>query len=996
MDQRQFHTEWPDDPYKGMAYYESKDRHLFAGREEEVCVCARLLASAQTRLLILHGQTGCGKSSFLRAGLIPALEENGAGYLFLRHRGAQGRWDPTFIRCGADPVAAIAEEVFEFAGHPHVVPTARGPRPIDVSMARLGFTDRAAFLEHCADPVQLCAALQQLAAAVPHTLVLVLDQAEELITMNQAPDNRWRFSIFVRELLSSSIDLRFVIAIRKDHSGPFIGSIQSDNELTVAFRTFFLNDLGAKGLREAIERPTLREMPDGSGLPGPYERYRFEYAAGLVDTIVADIVQSVPAGATLPVMQIVCRDLYEHVRRARAPWIIGREAYEQGGKIEGRIKRHVLESLGCVIAAASSRGKSTPQLELKWLRVLKQLVQEEGDGRVHTNAMRRATLQQLARDEGIEGPVDGVLSGLADPKILILRRFDVHGPDAAPDQELLCLGHDMVGIAILAAWRAADFRRAVTDMRKRSIQFAAFSILLVALLGAGGLYKVSVDTTRSISELLESARLSRNTDIVQALLIAHEARKREQGGLVSNQRPNRELAGLLSGFPDVIAGSGTAPLKLESWFYPTYALTQRKGFAMLRQDGVLEVRSLDADGKPRGWSEARLPWPRVGVDALRSLEIVDLTPKVMLASYTSRAAQAAGGVVALPDGGPPHVFSEARLVEALGDSGQAADVQLLGLGGSAIVMSRYEDRFDQMYPGALTLTPDLQPIPAAPLSQRPAPATSGTSEHYLVSYLYKDGVDAPPGSEVVRPVQGRALGRVIARNLLASEPDRSWDISELSSVRACRTVVKELCEVTLIPDLQQPGLIVMGMWKWAYSRFGQRTSGFVSHLVLAQTGAHGVIEIDLQHVAIARQQCVAGDVTPRLPVKSADTIFLHDDDLPVFVLAGPRSLQLGFATATSAQLIGISTQGLSCRELYIPRAQIDGWRGSADGETLFGLTRTGGFIWNLGQPVAAQDGAIDKRLRRLCNGVAELEKISIAAAPVDGPAPRRSLRDLCR
>lgn len=68
---------WPDEPYKGLQYYSAADRRLFSGREHDIDVCVLRLTSPETRILLLHGYTGCGKSSFLRAGLIPAIEDAG-------------------------------------------------------------------------------------------------------------------------------------------------------------------------------------------------------------------------------------------------------------------------------------------------------------------------------------------------------------------------------------------------------------------------------------------------------------------------------------------------------------------------------------------------------------------------------------------------------------------------------------------------------------------------------------------------------------------------------------------------------------------------------------------------------------------------------------------------------------------------------------------------------------------------------------------------------
>src|ERR1017187_724303 len=58
-------------PYKGLAYYREEDAGLFAGRDEEIEKCVHLIRHAWTSLFVVHGLSGCGKSSFLRAGLIP-------------------------------------------------------------------------------------------------------------------------------------------------------------------------------------------------------------------------------------------------------------------------------------------------------------------------------------------------------------------------------------------------------------------------------------------------------------------------------------------------------------------------------------------------------------------------------------------------------------------------------------------------------------------------------------------------------------------------------------------------------------------------------------------------------------------------------------------------------------------------------------------------------------------------------------------------------------
>jgi energy-coupling factor transporter ATP-binding protein EcfA2 len=79
-------------PYKGLAYYTEKDSALFFGRETlSDQLTARL---QQTPFLTLLGASGSGKSSLLRAGIIPRLR--------------QRNWRVHLITPGGNPLTALA------------------------------------------------------------------------------------------------------------------------------------------------------------------------------------------------------------------------------------------------------------------------------------------------------------------------------------------------------------------------------------------------------------------------------------------------------------------------------------------------------------------------------------------------------------------------------------------------------------------------------------------------------------------------------------------------------------------------------------------------------------------------------------------------------------------------------------------------------------------------------------------------------------------------
>ena len=85
------HGEEPE-PYPGLAAFQESDAERFFGRDQAVGeVISRL---ADQPMVAIVGPSGVGKSSFVRAGVIPALKHSG------------DEWESFVIRPGRQPVAA--------------------------------------------------------------------------------------------------------------------------------------------------------------------------------------------------------------------------------------------------------------------------------------------------------------------------------------------------------------------------------------------------------------------------------------------------------------------------------------------------------------------------------------------------------------------------------------------------------------------------------------------------------------------------------------------------------------------------------------------------------------------------------------------------------------------------------------------------------------------------------------------------------------------------
>ncbi len=146
-------------PYKGLARYEAADAAVFRGRDRMVRALVTTLVDH--RLLVVSGSSGAGKSSVVRAGLLPALQ---SGEL----SGSAG-WEPVVVVPGARPVDSLARLTSE---QPPTTP-----------------------------------------------VVLVCDQLEQLWAADVPEGERTAFLDTVLGLLADDVVARCVFAVRGDHVG---------------------------------------------------------------------------------------------------------------------------------------------------------------------------------------------------------------------------------------------------------------------------------------------------------------------------------------------------------------------------------------------------------------------------------------------------------------------------------------------------------------------------------------------------------------------------------------------------------------------------------------------------------------------------------------------------------------------------------------------------------------------------------------------------------
>ena len=283
-----------ESPYAGLSSFQETDAGKFFGRNREV---AAMVTRIRDRpLLAVVGSSGVGKSSFVRAGVVPALKRSGEV------------WETLVIRPGRTPLEALAGMIA-----PMVTTAANLADDID-EQKKLVETLRR-------EPGHLGHVLRLRARRDNRRLLLFVDQFEELYTLVSDAEERAAFTACLSAVADDATSpLRVVLSIRSD----FLDRVAEDPafvaELTQGL--FFLGPPGREGLREAIT------------LPAEMAGFQFELPATVEDML--DHLETTPGA--LPLLQFAAAKLWESRDTARR--LLTHHSYAAMGGVAGALASH--------------------------------------------------------------------------------------------------------------------------------------------------------------------------------------------------------------------------------------------------------------------------------------------------------------------------------------------------------------------------------------------------------------------------------------------------------------------------------------------------------------------------------------------------------------------------------------------------------------------------------------------------------------------------------
>ncbi|HEY6033159.1 MAG TPA: SUMF1/EgtB/PvdO family nonheme iron enzyme, partial [Kofleriaceae bacterium] len=267
-------------PYRGLRAFEAEHRGVFFGRGLEV---GELVERLRTQsVVVVAGDSGVGKSSLCRAGVVPAIVDGALG---------DGRtWRAITVVPGRRPLTALASA-------------------LDAPGLEARIAD---------DPGLLARELHHRAGA--GGLVLFIDQMEELVTVGD-PDEVAAFDAALARLSEGVAGVRVITTARADFLSKLIAMPAFGRELSHVM--YFVRPLPPERIRDVIVGPAAAT------------EVTFESDA-MIDELVAATTEAGSGG--LPLLSFALASLWEARDRVRG--VITQAVLTAMGGVAGALARH--------------------------------------------------------------------------------------------------------------------------------------------------------------------------------------------------------------------------------------------------------------------------------------------------------------------------------------------------------------------------------------------------------------------------------------------------------------------------------------------------------------------------------------------------------------------------------------------------------------------------------------------------------------------------------
>jgi len=290
-------------PYKGLNAFSELDANDFYGRSAVIQQMLERLENQhehdEPAFLTVIGASGSGKSSIVRAGLIPRLR---SGVI-----NDSGTWLYITMTPGTTPIQTLAQQLNSIA-----------------------FESQDNFINALQnDPDGSSEMIRQMVGGIP--IFLLIDQFEEVFTQVTDSQEQAQFIELLVQLSKSTLNITIVVTLRAD---------------------FYDKPLAYRELGELIQRNTVTILPMSPTnladvITEPAQSVGCTVESGLVTQLIADTIDQPNA---LPLLQFAITELFEQ----RTGQTLLLQSYENMGRLQGAVVQSA-ESVYVTLSKAEQR-----------------------------------------------------------------------------------------------------------------------------------------------------------------------------------------------------------------------------------------------------------------------------------------------------------------------------------------------------------------------------------------------------------------------------------------------------------------------------------------------------------------------------------------------------------------------------------------------------------------------------------------------------------------